>query len=455
MPLGLSTTPETQDPGAAGRLAPGLLFDHLPVAGSRPGVGYPPRAGGFYPIPAGPAAGSGRGSPRLDKDLAVIQLIDRSSPVIHKANISKKIGKIAPNLQKVLIDRNLTGAADRVGVCGKYLALEGGCCGDRERVRVSCGHKLCPRCAGVRRWRTVQKYLPLVLTYKRPRFLTLTFINTPTLEFKRLNECWKRFLNEWYIKPVKVGRRKVGGRRFKDALGGGLRAVEVTHGKDGSWHPHFHVIYDGDYIPKRAIIKAWSDVTRKVFGRFTYRLHTGSAEKIRRAKAGAVVHEVRSDDRWTYIDMEKGAFIVDVQDVDSHPKYKHLGRDARREKGLRELVKYITKVCDFMEDDGLMGEFIDAAHGVRQIMPFGHSFGYKAPERPKEDRRFWSVDPFNYRGISRVPCRCGMLNWRVVGLMDRREVNEFIKNKVDPPPGAVDWFSKIRAELEAQGPAPF
>ncbi len=333
--------------------------------------------------------------------------------------------------------------AQRVGACGSFLGLKAYCCGDHKAVRFKCGHKLCPKCAGWRRWQYVQKYTPLVQSYKKPRFLTLTFINVPEITpeyFAWMGDCWKRFLKSWYEPPKKEGRRKVGGRTFGQMLGGGIRATEITYNTTSkTWHPHFHIIFDGEYLDeknKSKVSDKWREITTPDEP-YTFRIAADHPRLLARLKKDAEVFETWTDDEWAYVRMIKGASVVKVQSVDDHPKFKHLPQAQRRERGLRELIKYITKVYDFMDSPEKIGEFLDAAHRHRQIITFGTSYNFKPPKENRENPRNWNVDPFTHRGIEQVPCTCGDGLWTVVGLMSKSEAGDFVKNRAadpDPPP---------------------
>jgi hypothetical protein len=52
-------------------------------------------------------------------------------------------------------------------------------------------------------------------------------------------------------------RRKL----WKEKIKGGVAVLEVKVGKDNLWHPHFHVIAEGKYLPVMDVATAWHEIT--------------------------------------------------------------------------------------------------------------------------------------------------------------------------------------------------
>lgn len=125
-----------------------------------------------------------------------------------------------------------------------------------------CHYRHCPTC----QWRrslkakaTVMSALPGILQkYPAARFvmLTLTIRNCPVSDLREtvgaMNAGWKRLIL----------------RKDWPALGW-LRAVEVTRGKDGSAHPHYHCLlmlppeyFSRNYLPTKAWVQLWREAMR-------------------------------------------------------------------------------------------------------------------------------------------------------------------------------------------------
>lgn len=88
-------------------------------------------------------------------------------------------------------------------------------------------------------------------------FLTLTIRNCDITDLKsilaEMNSAWKRLIN----------------RKQFSAIKGWLRTTEVTRGKDGSAHPHFHVLmqvpssyFKKHYIAHEQWITLWQEAMR-------------------------------------------------------------------------------------------------------------------------------------------------------------------------------------------------
>ncbi len=80
--------------------------------------------------------------------------------------------------------------------------------------------------------------------------MTLTIRNISEKEFcrKRVDELRRYF--------AKLIHRKF----FKRAVKGGFYFIQVTN-KGQGWHLHLHVIFNGLYIPKGFLVKAWYEIT--------------------------------------------------------------------------------------------------------------------------------------------------------------------------------------------------
>ena len=109
---------------------------------------------------------------------------------------------------------------------------------------------------------------------------------------------------------------------WKAAARGSVAVLEVTYNReDHTWHPHLNVLFQGEYIPFEALRQEWSEATR----------HRGTTAFIRAADAGTI----------------------------------------------RELLKYVTKLSDFVDDPEALDKFLLAVARRRFIRTYG-AF-YKLP----------------------------------------------------------------------------
>jgi hypothetical protein len=108
--------------------------------------------------------------------------------------------------------------------------------------------------------------------------------------------------------------------RWKRHVKGCIVAMEVTRNReDGTWHPHLNVLMEGDYFPFEELNHAWIEATE----------HRGQTSYIRAADAGTV----------------------------------------------RELIKYVTKIADLLDDAAALDEFLTAVERRRLVRTYGTFYG--------------------------------------------------------------------------------
>lgn len=158
-------------------------------------------------------------------------------------------------------------------------------------------------------------------------FLTLTVRNCPISDLREtlrgMNAAWQRLIQRKEFKPVL----------------GWVRTTEVTRGKDGSAHPHFHALL---MVPP-------SMVAGKLY-----------------------VKQSRWVELWQEAMRLDYTPVVDIRTVkDKVPK----GEDADPLAGLRkaaaETLKYATKPSDLTADPGWTLELTRQAHKLRFIATGG------------------------------------------------------------------------------------
>lgn len=113
---------------------------------------------------------------------------------------------------------------------------------------LSCRNRLCPRCSIARAAKFIARHRTALSQMHSPRLLTLTFKSIPSLTPEALSKMSKDFAN--------LRRRTL----WTNAIKGGLAGTEFTWGKHG-WHPHYHALLDGAYIPVRELSKLWLTIT--------------------------------------------------------------------------------------------------------------------------------------------------------------------------------------------------
>jgi hypothetical protein len=103
---------------------------------------------------------------------------------------------------------------------------------------------------------------------------------------------------------------------WKSSTKGSVAVLEVTYNREeATWHPHLNVLFEGDYIPFEALRQEWLEATHG----------EGQTAFIRKADAGTV----------------------------------------------RELLKYVTKLSDFVEQPTAVDDFLSATARRRFIRTYG------------------------------------------------------------------------------------
>ena len=157
--------------------------------------------------------------------------------------------------------------ARRVGMCSKvigfkYVSNESGECNLKLSSALFCRVRCCPICQWRRslRWKAkARQALPDVLEdYPGYRwlFLTLTLKNCPIADLREtlthINQSFRRLSQLSAFPGV-----------------GWIKSVEVTRGKDGSAHPHLHILmmvhpdsFSNNYLNKEEWVELWKKSLR-------------------------------------------------------------------------------------------------------------------------------------------------------------------------------------------------
>ncbi len=120
--------------------------------------------------------------------------------------------------------------------------------------------------------------------------------------------------------------------RWKRKVRGSIVALEVTYNaKEKTWHPHLNVLMEGEYFPFEELNQAWDKATEG----------NGKTSFIRAADEGTVY----------------------------------------------ELIKYVTKISDLLDDAAVLDEFLSGVYGCRFIRTYGTFHGLKVEDEndPEEE----------------------------------------------------------------------
>ena len=244
-----------------------------------------------------------------EKTTTYIRLSDASDHYRDK-HIDDKKGW-AETLASTLERTSHTKAAARVRDCANVLFFGLHCdekTGElKHKLRSApfCHNRHCPLCNWRRAMKnkaTILSAMPALLNeYKTARFifLTLTVKNCELSELRRnlhdMNKGWQRLIK----------------RKDWPALGW-IRTTEITRGKDGTAHPHFHCLLmvkssyfkSGQYIKTTEWVKKWREALRLSYEPVCHVCSIKSKDGTKDALASAVAEVVKY--ATTTEDMTKG-----------------------------------------------------------------------------------------------------------------------------------------------------
>lgn len=153
------------------------------------------------------------------------------------------------NLYNALTLLGSKAAARNVLFCGhQYIRYHCPSCGADTDLPFSCRNRLCPRCSIARAAKFIARHRTALAQMHSPRLLTLTIKSLPHLTPEALTKLTRDF--------AKLRRRKL----WTSAVSGGIAGTEFTWNPSG-WHPHYHALLDGRYIPIKLLSNLWHTIT--------------------------------------------------------------------------------------------------------------------------------------------------------------------------------------------------
>lgn len=169
-----------------------------------------------------------------------------------------------------------------------------------------CRDRLCPLCSYRRGFQATAKVMSLTNTFNAPRLLTLTLKATDAPLKATVFRLFNRF----------AALRAMKG--WSSRVIGGVWTLEITrNATTGQWHPHLHIIADGEFFPQPLLKTLWLEATGD-------------------------------------------SFIVDVRSIHD------------RREAARYVAAYLAKPCDVAAwPASAIAEYALALHGRRLMQPFG------------------------------------------------------------------------------------
>jgi len=113
----------------------------------------------------------------------------------------------------------------------------------------SCHVKFCPYCTKSRSFLIKQNTAKWLKACNHPKFITLTLRHSEETLLEQLDHLYSAFRE---LRRLKL---------WKSKIIGGIWFFEIKFAKSGKWHPHIHLVADGEYIPQRKLSRNWEKVT--------------------------------------------------------------------------------------------------------------------------------------------------------------------------------------------------
>jgi hypothetical protein len=331
----------------------------------------------------------------------------------------------------------------------EYIAYRANCCASRTEavaVPIGCNHRLCPLCNWHRSQNSQRTVRKLYDRVEWPAFITLTVPNVKRIS-KRTFEHLRKRTKQFFAQHDYMFQ-------------GGVYAIESTYNRrEKSWHVHVHALVSSNFrLPEKdqriefagrnmpvftylklALEYDWSRLWCKDFGKRWYfvprKLARYSDDSRQRKEvlrfSRSCLNEragfeewVRSCHRNSIREYVAGAWKVRTDLSESELKVRTdwnlqnrrnlwIKRVDDRDRAVKEVLKYITKSADFIDDPAAVIAFYDASRGARLIQTFGSWYGVDfAVEFDTTHPQDWS----------KLECACGMNHWERIGCVQRKDV---------------------------------
>lgn len=306
----------------------------------------------------------------------------------------------------------------------QWVGYRADCCLSQTRpvaVPIGCNHRLCPLCAWHRSAKARAKVRTLFDRLEHPALITLTVPNTTTIRKHDLTLFRQRVRKFLAI--------------YKRDILGGIYALETTYNRvHKTWHVHCHILADlSDQLPTKdqrvelAGQKVYAFTALKLRMEFEWlRLWGGAWGRAPRRNAN---YEARQGQQWTFerwvqigrqmalkewrdgamreIPLSPGERASRTQWNAENRRVVDIRPVRDREGAAREVLKYITKVADFVDVPEAVEQFVPAVRSARLVQTFGTWFGVKLDTPADSD---------NPRDWEHLTCECGMNHWLRMGV---------------------------------------
>lgn len=245
----------------------------------------------------------------------------------------------------------------------------------------ACHDRFCLPCAQERSQAIALNVLELTAG-RRIRFLTLTLKTTDQPLAVQLDRLYAAF--------QALRRRKL----WKDKVTGGVAFLEITWStKLEAWHPHFHILIEGSYLPHQHLKKLWYQITGD-------------------------------------------SYIIDIRTV----------RDL--DMASRYVTKYASKAFDntFLNRQDCLDEAVIAFKGRKLLLTFGTWRGIALIEKPS-DGAWDHVAPLEtilvnaaHGDADATAIVRALTNADMTAIYERAPPLPLPPARIEPPVTQLDWF---------------
>jgi Replication protein/Transposase zinc-binding domain len=328
----------------------------------------------------------------------------------------------------------------KIEACQKeWVIYRAACCEGATQpvaVPVGCNHRLCAFC----NWRRSQKayrQLEAMLPHlEHPELITLTIPNLAQLSKREINGFRRKqskLLKSWGDKP---GRRGL--------IRGGLYAMESTRNYFiHTWHLHSHILCDfTSALPPKEQKILFAGKLTFAFNVMKWRLEfdwlrlwvkTWGKEPGRNASKKRIEEDRALFEEWARLAEANKTKEFDYRrrvNVDLDLTREEMerrtawNRDNRRvveftpvtdrNGALKEVVKYITKGHDFIDDPEATEEFCNATKSARMVQTFGNWYGV---DLGLDDV---NKEPETWEALG--SCACGDCKWERAGVVSGAKI---------------------------------
>jgi plasmid rolling circle replication initiator protein Rep len=328
--------------------------------------------------------------------------------------------------------------------CGNYLVFNQYYTVGQVRLKKASfckNHLLCQLCAIRRGSKQVQAYsqryeqLNQAGDHLKPYLITLTVKNGKDLRerFSHLKTSFRSYMDR-----RRDSLKRGTGLNELSKVEGAVFSYEVTRSKDGTWHPHLHMVVLLN--PKNLIDfpKAPNKISDNDFSKLSVvdKKKRKAAWKEHTSKCAASKLSLE------WLSITKDSSIVDCREIEGDPI-----------KGFIEVFKYALKFSDMKPEDNIYAYSV--LKGSRLTGSFGCFWGVKIPEKMTDDllddlpyiELFYNYTKNGYSLKSAVPSDSDSMIQDDLKLCQDLGFTNFVERKQASFKGSIDWKSIFNRDV--------